>query len=271
MIAPSMCQFLLSDLPTGSTHETTCFNDLLPLPYTQATLAQVCEHIDEVQDAIGCRIPDREFLDPCRFRLLDDERDRFHPGDYLVRFERAMHESLAEIVGLRDTSRKVRVWPTLFFDDGVDGLSGWHLRFDGIEEADEGKKQPTKYWLSTLPEGIDFAALVDIAKLRWRIERDYQELKQEVGLGHFEGRGWRGLAGLDDLEKALVDVRIDGLGECHGGCLYSRGHRTARDLGTKRRPSGSEDGQESPHRPCTDNCRSAALCCRACRRSPSFA
>jgi SRSO17 transposase len=34
--------------------------------------------------------------------------------------------------------------------------------------------------------------LVDIAKLRWRIERDYHELKQEVGLGHFEGRSWRG-------------------------------------------------------------------------------
>jgi len=34
--------------------------------------------------------------------------------------------------------------------------------------------------------------MVDLAKLRWRIERDYQELKQEVGLGHFEGRGWRG-------------------------------------------------------------------------------
>ena len=33
---------------------------------------------------------------------------------------------------------------------------------------------------------------MDLAKLRWRIERDYQELKQEVGLGHFEGRGWRG-------------------------------------------------------------------------------
>src|SRR2546430_14715916 len=32
----------------------------------------------------------------------------------------------------------------------------------------------------------------DLTKLRWRIERDYQELKQEVGLGHFEGRGWRG-------------------------------------------------------------------------------
>ena len=39
---------------------------------------------------------------------------------------------------------------------------------------------------------VAFRQLVDIAKLRWRIERDYQELKQEVGLGHFEGRGWRG-------------------------------------------------------------------------------
>jgi len=36
------------------------------------------------------------------------------------------------------------------------------------------------------------ANLVDMAKLRWRIERDYQELKQEIGLGHYEGRGWRG-------------------------------------------------------------------------------
>jgi SRSO17 transposase len=55
-----------------------------------------------------------------------------------------------------------------------------------------GEKAPTKYWLSTLPEDISFRRLVDFAELRWRIERDYQELKQEVGLGHFEGRGWRG-------------------------------------------------------------------------------
>src|ERR1700723_762913 len=47
---------LVSEHLAWSTHETTYFNDLLPLPYTQATLAQVCEHIDEVQDAIGCRI-----------------------------------------------------------------------------------------------------------------------------------------------------------------------------------------------------------------------
>jgi SRSO17 transposase len=59
-------------------------------------------------------------------------------------------------------------------------------------EWPKGEKEPTKYWLSTLPKDIAFRRLVDLAKLRWRIERDYQELKQEVGLGHFEGRGWRG-------------------------------------------------------------------------------
>jgi len=59
-------------------------------------------------------------------------------------------------------------------------------------EWPEGKDEPTKYWLSTLLQNIPFRDLVDAAKLRWRVERDYQELKQEVGLGHYEGRGWRG-------------------------------------------------------------------------------
>jgi SRSO17 transposase len=54
------------------------------------------------------------------------------------------------------------------------------------------EKEPTKYWLSTLPEDATLLTLVDMAKLRWRIERDYQELKSELGLAHFEGRGWRG-------------------------------------------------------------------------------
>jgi SRSO17 transposase len=55
-----------------------------------------------------------------------------------------------------------------------------------------GEKEPTKYWFANLPDDISFERLVDLAKLRWRIERDYQELKQELGLGHYEGRGWRG-------------------------------------------------------------------------------
>jgi SRSO17 transposase len=59
-------------------------------------------------------------------------------------------------------------------------------------EWPQNEEKPTKYWLSTLRENITFTHLVHMAKLRWRIERDYLELKQEIGLGHFEGRGWRG-------------------------------------------------------------------------------
>jgi SRSO17 transposase len=61
-----------------------------------------------------------------------------------------------------------------------------------LVEWPEGEKEPTKYWLSTLPEDTPIEVLVDTAKLRWRIERDYEELKSELGLAHFEGRGWRG-------------------------------------------------------------------------------
>jgi SRSO17 transposase len=59
-------------------------------------------------------------------------------------------------------------------------------------EWPKSEKKPTKYSLTTLSQDISFARMVDSSKLRWRIERDYEELKQEVGLGHFEGRGWRG-------------------------------------------------------------------------------
>jgi SRSO17 transposase len=51
---------------------------------------------------------------------------------------------------------------------------------------------PTKYWLSTLPGPTSIAGLVRVAKLRCRIERDHQELKDALGLDHFEGRGRRG-------------------------------------------------------------------------------
>jgi len=54
------------------------------------------------------------------------------------------------------------------------------------------ESEPTKYWLSTLPEKTSLKSLVKIAKHRWIIERDYEELKQELGLGHYEGRSWRG-------------------------------------------------------------------------------
>ena len=52
--------------------------------------------------------------------------------------------------------------------------------------------EPTKYWLSTVPERTALVDLVRLVKIRWRIERDYEELKDELGLDHYEGRGWRG-------------------------------------------------------------------------------
>jgi SRSO17 transposase len=59
-------------------------------------------------------------------------------------------------------------------------------------EWPEDAAEPIKYWLSTMRPETSIEELVKTAKLRWRIERDYQDLKQELGLGHYEGRGWRG-------------------------------------------------------------------------------
>jgi SRSO17 transposase len=59
-------------------------------------------------------------------------------------------------------------------------------------EWPRGAEEPSKYWLSNLPPRTALKDLVHTAKARWLIERDYQELKQEIGLGHYEGRGWRG-------------------------------------------------------------------------------
>jgi SRSO17 transposase len=61
-----------------------------------------------------------------------------------------------------------------------------------LMEWPKKESEPTKYWLSTLSEKTPLKSLVKIAKHRWIIERDYEELKQELGLGHYEGRSWRG-------------------------------------------------------------------------------
>ena len=94
-------------------------------------------------------------------------------------------EGTADVLSSRFARLRVRVADANVSADEI--TDEWLLI-----EWPEGAKEPTRYWLSTLPEDISFRDLVDIAKLRWRIERDYQELKQEVGLGHYEGRGWRG-------------------------------------------------------------------------------
>jgi SRSO17 transposase len=61
-----------------------------------------------------------------------------------------------------------------------------------VIEDTGGEKRPFKYYFSNLPLNTSLKRLVTLIKLRWRVERDYQELKGEIGLDHFEGRTWRG-------------------------------------------------------------------------------
>ena len=83
---------------------------------------------------------------------------------------------------------RVRVRPAHDRDAATETIAEeWLL----IEWPDD-EKAPTKFWFSTLDKTVTFAHLVHTTKQRWRIERDYLELKQEIGLGHFEGRSWRG-------------------------------------------------------------------------------
>jgi len=74
------------------------------------------------------------------------------------------------------------------------------------------EKEPTKYWVSNLPALIGLHKLVAIAKLRWRIAHDYEELKQELGLGHFEGRNWHGFHPHATLSIAAYGFLV--LGRC---------------------------------------------------------
>ena len=61
-----------------------------------------------------------------------------------------------------------------------------------LSEWPRGEATPSKCYLSSLPPKTPLRTLARLAKLRWRIERDYQELKGELGLDHFEGRTWTG-------------------------------------------------------------------------------
>jgi SRSO17 transposase len=100
-------------------------------------------------------------------------------------------------------------------------------------EWPKDEDEPTKYWLSTLPAEISFRQLVDVAKMRWRIERDYQEFKQEVGLGHYEGRGWRGFH-----HHATLCIAAYGFLACERAAIPPSGPRSPALLSTPALPDG---------------------------------
>src|SRR5919107_4633693 len=110
-----------------------------------------------------------------------------------------------------------------------------------LVEWPEGEKEPTKYWLSTLPAETGLKELVAIAKARWRIERDFQELKQEIGLGHYEGRGWRGFHHHASLSIAAYGFLVA------ERCLFPPQQRvTARRLKAPALPKGFQPRGAGP-------------------------
>ena len=82
-----------------------------------------------------------------------------------------------------------------------------------LAEWPQGEPEPVKYWLASLPETTPLQQLVGLAKLRWRVEHDYRELKDALGLDHFEGRsfkGWQHHVTLVSVAHAFVTLeRLD--------------------------------------------------------------
>jgi SRSO17 transposase len=114
-------------------------------------------------------------------------------------------------------------------------------------EWPKGEDEPTKYWLSTLPETTTLKALVNLAKLRWRIERDYQDLKQEIGLGHYEGRGWRGFHHHATLSIAAYGFLISERETIPPSGPRSIDKRKASPVSDNYRPRGSPDPNRAAH------------------------
>ena len=113
-------------------------------------------------------------------------------------------------------------------------------------EWPEGAEEPSGYWLSNLTEKIRLRALVGISKHRWVIERDYEELKSELGLAHYEGRNWRGFHHHATLCIAaygfLITERSRFSPSAHVGHLGIR----ARPLPPQFQPRGAKGSRPTP-------------------------
>ncbi len=136
-------------------------------------------------------------------------------------------------------------------------------------ERPEDETEPTKYWFASLPEDIAFDRLVNRAKLRWRIERDYQELKQELGLGDYEGRGWRGFH-----HHATLCIAAYGFLIAKRGPIPPSGPGFAAPLSGSAvpdgyRPRGAADPPRTPH-PKLDRDHATTPHCRARQDPPEM-
>ena len=102
-------------------------------------------------------------------------------------------------------------------------------------EWPEGEVEPIKYFLAAIPAESTLEHLVFVTKMRWRIERDYQDLKQEFGLGHYEGRGWRGFHHHASLSIAAY------------GFLMAERLKTGSEAGAKKKSAAREASAVPEH------------------------
>lgn len=122
---------------------------------------------------------------------------------------RLMRDATHQPIAVADVARALpgQAWRTVTWREG--GSGSLRSRFARVRvraahrdrpreeewliiEWAEGAEEPAHYWFSNLSRRIAWQEMADTVMGRWRIERDYQELKQELGLGHYEGRNWRG-------------------------------------------------------------------------------
>ena len=130
-------------------------------------------------------------------------------------------------------------------------------------EWPKGEAAPTKFWLATVDRTMSFRGLVDLAKLRWRIERDYHDLKQEIGLGHYEGRGWPGFHHHGTLSIAAYGFLISERERIPPSAPRSAARIEKSPLPSGYRPRGAPNPATAP-RPQLDRNNPPSVGCRNC-------
>ena len=136
-------------------------------------------------------------------------------------------------------------------------------------EWPKGEAAPTKFWLATVDQNMSFRGLVDIAKLRWRIERDYHDLKQEIGLGHYEGRGWRGFHHHSTLSIAAYGFLISERERIPPSAPHSAARIEKSAVPSGYRPRGAPDPTATP-RSQLDRHDPSPIGCRDCNYPSSM-
>jgi hypothetical protein len=141
-----------------------------------------------------------------------------------------------------------------------------------LEAAPKGEDKPMKYWLATVDPDMPLRRLVDLAKMRWRVERDYEDLKQEVGLGHYEGRGWPGFHHHGTLCIAAYGFLISERERIPPSRPHSAAQIEKSPLPSGYRPRGAPDPAAAP-RPqldCHDPYRAGSRHCKQTSAMPTL-